>query len=82
MTGRPTVPAYRAAAVPLSRSHDPFGDGHYWHSVDEVHDRTGALVRVLYECRYLIESGEAAAWVTERRWHDGESESRDVEPVG
>ncbi|WP_054812219.1 hypothetical protein [Nocardia arizonensis] len=76
-----TGPRTATVPVPLSGAGDPFGDGQSWHVIDQAHDDTGRVVRVLYECRYLIESGESAAWVTERRWHDGGHESRDVEPV-
>ncbi|MET7772318.1 hypothetical protein [Nocardia sp. NPDC005366] len=81
MSASETAPAHPAVAVPVTRPDDPFGDGQSWYAVDQTRDDTGQLTRVLYECRYLIESGKSAAWVTERRWHDGESESRDVEQV-
>ncbi|MFF0527805.1 hypothetical protein ACFYT3_05395 [Nocardia amikacinitolerans] len=68
------------APVPLSGESDPFGDGQTWRVVQRLGDEHGGL-RVLYECRYFIESGDRSAWVTERRWHDGEHESRDVEPI-
>ncbi|MEU2030755.1 hypothetical protein [Nocardia amamiensis] len=60
---------------------DPFGDGGYWMVADELTDEHGRVTRVLYECRYLVESGSGAAIVTERRWHDGEHASREVEPI-
>ncbi|WP_109523612.1 MULTISPECIES: hypothetical protein [Nocardia] len=81
MTAPETASAHPAAPVPLLRAGDPFGDGQPWRMVDQVRDGAGRVTRVLYECRYPVESGESAAWVTERRWHDGEPESRDVEPV-
>ncbi|WP_433678053.1 hypothetical protein [Nocardia sp. CA-119907] len=69
------------ALLPLSGERDPFGDGQEWAVIHQCRDIHGQVVRVLYECRYLIESGRGSAWVTERRWHDGEHESRDVEPI-
>ncbi|WP_067844491.1 hypothetical protein [Nocardia lijiangensis] len=80
MSGHETANA--SAPVPLSGEGDPFGDGQSWFILDQDRDEHGQIVRVLYECRYLIESGDRRAWVTERRWHDGEHESRDVEPLG
>ncbi|MET7771411.1 hypothetical protein [Nocardia sp. NPDC005366] len=81
MTGAKTAPAYPTVPVVVSDPGDPFGDGQPWHAVGQVRDEAGRVTRVLYECRYLIESDTAAAWVRERRWHDGVPESRDVEQV-
>ncbi|MBF6333369.1 hypothetical protein [Nocardia transvalensis] len=62
-------------------SGDPFGDGQSWTVRDRVRDDAGRIVRVLYECRYLVESGTGRARVIERRWHDGVHESRTVTPI-
>ncbi|WP_225728873.1 MULTISPECIES: hypothetical protein [unclassified Nocardia] len=64
--------------VLLANASDPFGDGQHWTIVAEVRDETGQPVRILYQCRYVVESGHGRAWVTERRWDDGRYESRDV----
>ncbi|MGW4769918.1 hypothetical protein ACWEO2_17960 [Nocardia sp. NPDC004278] len=70
------------ARLPLSGERDPFGDGQQWSAIHQCRDMNGRVVRVLYECSYVVESGGGggSAWVTERRWHDGEHESRDVQP--
>lgn len=81
MSAPETAIARSAVAVPLSGAGDPFGDGQSWRVIEQRRDDAGQVRGVLFECRYLIESGESAAWVTERRWHDGQPESRDVEPV-
>ncbi|MFG1796739.1 hypothetical protein [Nocardia sp. NPDC049149] len=60
---------------------DPFGDGQDWAVIDEISDNDGYPARVLWECRYVIESGSGRAQVTERRWGDGQYESREVEPL-
>ncbi|WP_063047914.1 hypothetical protein [Nocardia pseudovaccinii] len=69
------------ASSPLSGENDPFGDGQEWSVIHQCRDIDGRVVRVLYECDYIVESGGGRARVTERRWHDGEHESRDVEPL-
>ena len=81
MSAPRTVPARPAMAVPLAGAGDPFGDGQPWRTVEQVCDEAGRATGVLYECRYTVESDTGVAWVTERRWHDGRPESRDVEPV-
>ncbi|MFG1793952.1 hypothetical protein [Nocardia sp. NPDC049149] len=63
------------------RAADPFGDGQDWFVIDEIIDQDGYLVRVLWQCRYIVESGSGSAQVTERRWNDGQHESREVEPL-
>ncbi|MFD6155098.1 hypothetical protein ACFWF7_16550 [Nocardia sp. NPDC060256] len=63
------------------RTVDPFGDGQDWVVIDEIIDQDGYLTRVLWQCRYVVESGSGSARVTERRWHDGQHESREVEPL-
>lgn len=60
---------------------DPFGDGQDWRVIDELVDVDGHLTRVLWECRYIVESGSGRAQVIERRWHDGQHESREVAPL-
>ncbi|GAA5087232.1 hypothetical protein [Nocardia iowensis] len=60
---------------------DPFGDGQDWLVIDEINDELRHLTRVLWECRYIVESGGGRAAVTERRWDDGQHESREVEPL-
>lgn len=79
MTAPPPNDAHRSASCTLTG--DPFGDGQPWTIRDRIRDATGCVVRVLYECRYLVESGTGHARVTERRWHDGTHHSRDVEPI-
>ncbi|WP_327096575.1 hypothetical protein OIE68_42830 [Nocardia vinacea] len=69
------------ARLPLWGEHDPFGDGEQWAVIHQCRDIHGRVMRVLYECDYIIESSGGRASVTERRWHDGEHESRDVDPL-
>ncbi|WP_433206353.1 hypothetical protein ACQP1G_19740 [Nocardia sp. CA-107356] len=52
------------ARLPLSSELDPFGDGQEWSVIRQCRDIHGQVVRVLYECRYRIESGIGSAWVT------------------